>query len=211
MIRRKDLLKTAVALACLAPLVWLAWRWYFHGLGINNIEYVAKFTGRWGLRFFLATLAITPLRRLPGLNWLGQLRRTLGLITFSYATLHGMHYFWRDAQWQWVVIGEDLTIRRFFIAGALAWLLMLPLAITSTDAAVRRMGKKWQRLHRLAYVSSTVACIHYLWQGKGINLTPLVYGGILLLLLLSRLVLRWKKRLTPPRRPPNPSSNSQTA
>jgi sulfoxide reductase heme-binding subunit YedZ len=191
---RKSWLKIAVVLGCLAPLVWLAWRWHYYGLGINNIEYVARFTGRWALRFFLVTLALTPLRRIPGLNFLGTLRRTFGLITFFYATLHGFHYFQRDAQWEWSVLKDDLTIRRFFIAGAAAWLLMLPLAVTSTDGAIRRMGKRWRTLHRLAYLSVFVACIHYLWQAKGINLTPLMYLGILLLLMASRIVIWVSKR-----------------
>lgn len=176
--------------ACLAPLVWLGWKWLHHELGINSIEFVARYTGRWTLRLLLITLAITPLRRIPGLSPLIRFRRMLGLFTFFYGVLHGLHYFGVDAQWNVQVITEDLTFRRFFIAGAAALLLMAPLALTSTDSAIRRLGgKRWQRLHRLVYVSAVAAITHYVWQGKVATLTPLIYAGVLALLLAIRLVL----------------------
>ncbi len=180
-------LKPVVAALCLAPLAWLGWEWYHQRLGINSIEYVARFTGRWTLRLLLATLAITPLRRLPGLSPLILLRRMLGLITFFYGALHGLHYFWRDAQWNLEVIAEDLTFRRFFIAGGVALLLMTPLAATSFDAAVRWMGgRRWRILHRLIYLSAVAAIVHYMWLAKGIVVTPLYYGAVLLTLLAAR-------------------------
>ena len=183
-----------VFIACLAPLIWLSWLWYQNRLGINSIEYVARYTGRWTLRLLLTTLAITPLRRIPGLSPLIRFRRMLGLFTFLYGTLHGLHYFARDAQWIWQVIEEDLTVRRFFIAGAFALLLMTPLALTSTDASVRRLGgRRWQRLHRLIYLSAIAAIVHYLWQGKSINLTPLIYAGILAILLAARIVFYFRR------------------
>jgi sulfoxide reductase heme-binding subunit YedZ len=181
--------------ACLCPLIWLAWRWQTNQLGINSIEYVARFTGRWTLRLLLATLAITPLRRLPHMAGAIRFRRMFGLFAFFYGTLHGLHYFGRDAQWHVEIIIEDLTFRRFFIAGALSLLLMAPLALTSFNAAVRWMGgKRWQRLHRLVYASAVAAVIHYAWQGKGITFTPIFYGLILLVLLGVRAVLAVRRR-----------------
>jgi methionine sulfoxide reductase heme-binding subunit len=114
----------------------------------------------------------------------------LGLFTFFYGCLHGWHYWAIDAQWNWAVIVEDLTFRRFFIAGAIALLLMTPLALTSSNAAIRWLGgRRWQLLHRLIYLSAISAVIHYLWQGKSYTLTPLIYAGILVLLLLFRVVM----------------------
>ena len=181
--------------AGLAPLVWLGWKWIQHDLGINSIEYVARYTGRWALRLMIATLAITPLRRISGFIFLARFRRMLGLLTFAYAALHGLHYFWRDAQWTMSVIVEDLTYRRFFIAGAIAVGLMIPLAATSSGAAIRWLGgKRWHLLHRLVYVSAIAAAVHYIWQGKSYNQTPLIYAGVIGLLLLSRLVPSKRRR-----------------
>ena len=176
--------------AALLPLVWLGWKWYHNELGINRIEYVARFTGSGTLRLLMITLAITPLRRIPGLNPIIRFRRMLGLLTFFWGCLHGLHYFAIDAQWSWLVIREDLTIRRFFIAGMLALLMMAPLAATSTNAAIRWMGgKRWQLLHRLIYLSAIAGVIHYAWQGKSLVRGPLYYAAILLVLLFVRVVL----------------------
>jgi sulfoxide reductase heme-binding subunit YedZ len=184
-----------VFLLCLAPAMYLAWKWQRNELGINSVEYVARYSGKWTLRLLLLTLAITPLRRIPGLNPIIRFRRMIGLFTFFYGFLHGLHYFARDAQWYWEIIVEDLTIRRFFIAGAIALLLMAPLAATSSNAAVRWMGgKRWRMLHRLIYLSAISAVIHYLWQAKGIDLLPLTYAGVLAVLLLARVVLWVQKK-----------------
>ena len=190
-------LKALVLLLCLTPLFVLAWWWWNQQLGWNRVEYVARYTGIWTLRFLLLTLAITPLRRVPGLGNLIRFRRLLGLVTFFYATLHGLHYFAIDIQWNWPVLKEDLTIRRFFIAGFAAWLLMVPLAGTSFNAAIRWLGgRRWQWLHRLVYVSAALGVIHYLWQGKSIVITPVVYGAVLLFLLMTRVVFFLEKQRT---------------
>jgi sulfoxide reductase heme-binding subunit YedZ len=168
---------------------------------VNRTEFVARYTGGWTIRLLLSTLAITPLRKIPGLHPLIQFRRMLGLWTFFYGCMHGLHYFWIDAQWDWQVLAEDLTFRRFFIAGALALLLMMPLAITSTNAAIRRMGgKNWQRLHRLIYVSALAAAIHYIWQWKAVTLYQMWYPGILVVLLGARVVFFVKKQWDQSRR-----------
>lgn len=185
----------AVFLLSLVPLLLLAWRWHQRALGINAIEYVARYTGSWALRFLLLSLAITPLRLIPGLAPLMKFRRMLGLFAFFYACLHALHYFAIDIQWNWQILAEDLTLRRFFIAGAVALALMVPLAATSSDAAVRWLGgARWRLLHRLAYVSAIAAVVHYIWQFKVATPTPILYASILALLLLVRLVAAaWKR------------------
>jgi len=184
--------------ASLTPLLWLAWKWRRHDLGINRIEFVARYTGGWTLRFLLLTLAITPLRRIPGLRDLIRFRRLLGLLAFFYATLHALHYFAIDAQWNREVLWEDFTVRRFFIAGLTALTLLVPLAATSFDAAVRWLGaRRWQRTAASNEVaaSAIAAIFHYIWQGKYISLTPLLYAAVLPLLLLIRIVVAVRKAL----------------
>lgn len=185
-------LSKALFVICLLPLIYITWLWHGNKLGINQIERVARFTGDWTLRFLLITLAITPLRKIKALAPLGKFRRMLGLFTFFYGCLHMFHYLGVDTQWNWVVIREDLTIRRFFIVGFVALMLMVPLAATSFNAAIRYMGlERWQWLHRLVYVSAVLGVLHYLLQGKTFTETPLIYAGLLAVLLLSRVVLRF--------------------
>ena len=179
----------------LAPLFWLGWRWRHHDLTANRVEFVARFLGIWALRFLLITIAITPLRRIPGLGGLMRIRRMLGLFTFFYGFLHALHYFALDVQWNLELINEDLTSRRFFIAGAAAFVLLIPLALTSTDRSIRWMGgRNWRRLHRLIYLSASIAVVHYIWQGKGLTLSALEYAAVLVLLLIVRLALAAAKR-----------------
>lgn len=181
--------KPAVFAMCLIPLALLAYRWNTNQLGINRIETVARYTGNWTLRFLLLSLCITPLRRLPGQSGLIKYRRMLGLFAFFYACLHALHYYQIDIQWNKEILLEDLTMRRFFIAGMAALALMVPLAATSTAAAIRWMGgKKWQLLHRLAYVSAIAGVVHFFWQGKAALYTPIYYGLFLAALLLYRAV-----------------------
>jgi methionine sulfoxide reductase heme-binding subunit len=186
--------KIAVFLVCLWPLAELAWRWHTNALGINRIETVARFTGNWTLRFLLLSLCITPLRRIPGQSGLIRFRKMLGLYAFFYGTLHGLHYFAIDVQWNMEIIREDLTYRRFFIAGMVSLGLMAPLAATSFPAAIRWMGgKNWQRLHRLVYVSAIAGVVHFFWQGKAALWTPIYYGAFLGVLLGYRVVYWWWK------------------
>jgi sulfoxide reductase heme-binding subunit YedZ len=186
--------KPIVFLLCLVPLALLAWRWQANELGINRIETVARFTGNWTLRLLLASLCITPLRRLPGQSGLIRFRRMIGLFAFFYAVLHALHYYAIDVQWNTEIIWEDLQIRRFFIAGMLSLVLMVPLAATSVQAAIRWMGgKRWQLLHRLAYVSAVAGVVHFFWQGKAALWTPIYYGiflGVLLFYRIGYWVLR---------------------
>jgi sulfoxide reductase heme-binding subunit YedZ len=190
-------LKPLVFLLCLAPLAWLAWRWSNNQLGFNRLETVARFTGDWTLRFLLASLAISPLRRLvPALNDLITYRRMLGLFAFAYGTLHFLHYLALDKLWEWNEIQTDFLLRRFFIAGLIAWALMIPLAATSFNRAIRWLGaKRWQLLHRLAYVAAVAGVVHFYWQGKSFVIDPVVYAIVLAALLGYRLFVWGRKRL----------------
>lgn len=198
-------LKRFVLVLSMLPLVWLAWKWWNDQLGFNSIEFVARYLGRWTLRFLLITLAITPLRKIPKLSPLILFRRMMGLVTFSYAFLHALHYYARDVQWNRQIIFEDLTHRRFFIFGMTALVLMLPLALTSFDAAIRWMGgKRWRLLHKLVYVSAIAGITHFLLQGKSIELRPLKYGAVLAALLLVRIVFALLPAHTKPKLKPQP-------
>jgi sulfoxide reductase heme-binding subunit YedZ len=181
------MVKAVVFILCLVPTAVLSWRFQHHQLGFNPLETVARYTGDWTLRFLIATLLITPLRRIPRLNFLIKFRRMLGLFAFFYGTQHFLHYLAVDKIWDWDEIYGDFTMRRFYIFGLIGWLAMLPLAITSFNAAIRWMGgKRWQMLHRLVYVAGLAGVIHYFMQGKAANPEPLIYCAIMVLLLLYR-------------------------
>ena len=183
-------LKTAVWIGCLAPLGRLLYRGLTTGLGANPIEFVTLSTGTWTLVFLLTTLAITPLRRLAGQNWLIKFRRLVGLFAFFYACLHFTTYIWLDKFFDLAEILKDITKRPFITAGFLAFVLLVPLALTSTAGAIRRLGRRWQLLHSLIYVSSSAAVVHYWWQVKADIRQPALYAAILAALLLLRLMGR---------------------
>jgi len=183
--------KPVIFLACLAPLASLAWRGFHSGLGANPIETITHGTGDWTLRFLLITLAVTPLRKLTHQFWLIGLRRMFGLFAFFYGTLHLMTWVWLDKFFDVHEMLADIAKRRFITAGMTAFALMIPLAVTSTKWAIRKLGgKRWQSLHRLVYVSAVVGVIHYIWLVKADLKKPLEYGFILALLLLYR-VIAW--------------------
>ncbi len=184
---RHRAVKPLLFLLCLVPLALLVYRWETNQLGFNRAETVARFTGDWTLRMLLFSLTITPLRRITGWNDLIRFRRMLGLFAFFYGTLHLFHYLWMDKAWFWPEIWDDLKVRRFFSMGWTAWFLMLPLAATSTMAAIRALGKRWQLLHRLAYGSAIAGVVHFYWQGKAALWDPILYGMVVFVLLALRL------------------------
>lgn len=162
-------------------------------LGVNPIELITRSTGTWTLVFVLATLAVTPLRRLSGWHWLIRLRRMLGLFAFFYATLHLITYLWLDQFFDVAEIVKDIIKRPFITIGFSAFVLMLPLALTSSNAMVRRLGgRQWQRLHRLVYAVAICGVIHYWWLVKRDVTQPAIYAVILALLLGARLA--WRRR-----------------
>lgn len=184
-------IKPLLFVLALGPLARLLVLGFTDGLGANPIEFITRSTGTWTLALLLVTLSITPLRQLTGLNWLIRLRRMLGLYAFFYACLHLTTYIWLDQFFDVSAMLRDVIKRPFITAGALTFILLVPLAVTSTDAMLRRLGgKRWQRLHRLVYVSAVTAVLHFLWLVKKDLSEPLVYAGVLAALLGYR-VLRW--------------------
>ena len=179
--------KTAVFLACLLPMSLLGWATVNGQLSANPLEDIRDTTGIWTLRFLMLTLSITPLRRITGWLELIRFRRMFGLFAFFHSVLHFITYIWLDQFFAWDAILEDLTKRRFIMAGYAGFALLIPLAITSTKKWIGRLGgKKWQMLHRLIYVSAAAGVIHYFWRVKLDVRRPLLYAGVLAILLLSR-------------------------
>lgn len=176
-----------IALVCLLPTIRLAWLGVTDGLGANPIEFVTRSTGTWTLVGLLVTLAITPLRRLTGQGGLIRYRRMLGLFAFFYASLHGLTYFWLDQFFDFAAIVRDIVKRPFVTVGFAALVLLVPLAATSTQAMMRRLGRNWQRLHRLIYPIALLGVVHYLWLVKKDLTEPLIYGSVLVALLALRL------------------------
>lgn len=180
-------MRAAVFALSLLPLLLLAWRGYQGRLGANPIEYITHFTGDWTLRFLLITLAVTPARRLLRIPELIKYRRMLGLFAFFYGVLHLVTWLWLDKFFDLHEMWADIVKRRFITAGMLGFTLMLPLALTSTRGWIRRLGKRWQLLHRLIYFSAAAGVVHYYWLVKSDVRAPVMYGAILALLLALRL------------------------
>lgn len=173
--------------AALAPAAWLAVSALRGTLGANPVETLEHTTGQWTLRLLLATLAVTPLRRAFGWAWLAPYRRTLGLLAFGYCCVHLSIYALVDLWGAWDTLVEDVLERPYITIGFTGFLLLVPLAVTSTRAWMRRLGRRWVVLHRLVYAAAVAGCLHFLWLVKADTLEPLVYIGILALLLGARL------------------------
>jgi methionine sulfoxide reductase heme-binding subunit len=190
-------LKVVVWLACLAPLAQLAYHGFTNDLGPDPTATVTHATGFATLRLLVISLAITPLRRLsPRLSWLVRFRRLLGLFAFFYGCLHLLTWLWLYSGFSVAAMADDLAKRRYIMAGMAAWVLLLPLAATSTNWSIRNLGgKRWQALHRLAYVSAILGVIHYWWIVKSGVRTPITITLVLAVLLLSRVV--WWLRQKP--------------
>jgi methionine sulfoxide reductase heme-binding subunit len=190
--------KPVVFLACLGPVVSLAWRGFHAGLGANPIEAITHGTGDWTLRFLLITLAVSPLRKVTGQYWLIRYRRMFGLFAFFYGFLHLMTYVWLDKFFDVHEMLHDIAKRRFITAGMTAFALMIPLALTSTKWAIRKLGgKRWQILHRLVYASAIAGVIHYIWLVKADLRKPLEYGAVLAALLAYRVIAWSMSRMKP--------------
>ncbi len=195
-------IKVPVFVLCLCPLFLLGWRALHNGLGANPIEYITHFTGDWTLQFLVITLAITPLRKLLHLPDLIRFRRMLGLFAFFYGSLHFLTYIWLDKFFDLSEIGKDVVKRPFITAGFLAFVLMVPLAITSTRGWIRRLGgARWQMLHRLVYGSALAGVVHYYWLVKSDVRWPLAYASMVGVLLLYRIVMRLRQSSNAGRRP----------
>lgn len=185
---KPSLLKVGVFAACLVPLGVLGWNALTNNLGANPIDEITDQTGIWTLRFLLITLAVTPARRLTGWNRVIQLRRMLGLFAFFYASLHFLTYVWLDQFFVVEDIIADVMERPFITVGFTCFVLLIPLAVTSTTAMIKRLGGKWwQRLHRLVYAIAIGGVVHFLWLVKADTQRPLIYGSLLAILLAYRL------------------------
>lgn len=182
--------KPLVFVLCLVPLGVLIARGASGALGANPVEAITHFTGDWTLRFLLATLAVTPFRRLTGQAWLTRFRRMLGLFAFLYAVLHVATYLWLDRQFDLGTIADDVLKRPYITVGFAAFVLMVPLAITSTQGWIRRLGRRWKTLHRAVYAIGVLGVLHYLWLVKADLLEPAIYGVVLAVLLGMRLPWR---------------------
>ena len=199
------LIKIAIFLAALIPLERLLWKAFHDGLGANPIEVITHSTGDWTLRLVLVTLTITPLRRITKQYWLIGVRRMIGLFAFFYGSLHFTTYIWLDKFFDLHEMFKDVAKRPFITVGFSAFVLLIPLALTSTAGWIRRLGgKNWQRLHRLIYLTGILGVIHYLWLVKADLRKPLEYAFALSVLLLYRIVM-WvaeqRKNAAVPARP----------
>ncbi len=182
--------KPVVFLACLIPLALLGWKAYSGGLGANPIEVITHATGDWTLRFLIITLAITPIRKLTGRLWLIRYRRMFGLFAFFYGTLHFLTYVWLDKFFDLHDMLHDIAKRRFITVGFAGFVLLIPLALTSTKGWIRRLGgKRWQALHRLIYFSAIAGVVHYWWLVKADIREPAKYAAILAVLLGYRIAV----------------------
>ncbi len=191
--------KALLWIVCLSPAGWLAWEAIAGGLGANPIEAITHATGDWALRLLFVTLAVTPLRRLTGWNSIIRYRRMLRLFAFFYASLHFLTYAVLDHFFALGSILEDVTTRRYVTVGFAGFVLLIPLAVTSTQRMIRRLGgRRWRALHRLVYVSAIAGVVHYLWLVKIDVRPPVIYALILSLLLGARL---WVGYGQPARKP----------
>lgn len=180
-------LKPTVFVLCALPALNLILAGVNGALGANPVETITHATGEWALRLLLATLAITPLRKLTGLSTIMRVRRMLGLYAFFYVCTHFLTYVWLDAFFSLTYIWEDLAKRLYITAGFTGFCLLLPLAITSSNAMIRRLGaKRWQRLHRLAYLAALVGVLHFWWLVKADVREPIYYAAFFAVLMLAR-------------------------
>ena len=188
--------KPLVFMLCLLPLVSIVWRIFFGDLGANPVETITFATGDWTLRFLLITMAISPFRKWFALSALPRFRRMLGLYVFFYACCHFLVWFVADHAFDFGDMLEDIIDRPYITFGFSALMLLIPLAITSNNASLRKLGKSWKKLHRLVYLILVLGVLHYLWLVKADYLEPGIYALIAAVLLLQRLKIKmwWASR-----------------
>jgi sulfoxide reductase heme-binding subunit YedZ len=192
---RHDWLRGLVIAASTLPMVRLV-LWPMAGLaGANPVEFVTRSSGTWALVFLLLALAVSPLRKITGMAWLMRLRRPLGLASFGYALAHLVTWVWLEHWFELAPMITDIFKRPFITAGFVALVLLVPLAVTSTDTMMRRLGRRWGALHRLVYVAAVLAVLHYWWHkaGKADVIEPAMYALVLAVLLGWRIAARWRR------------------
>jgi sulfoxide reductase heme-binding subunit YedZ len=188
--------KPLVFIVCLLPFAQLAWNTVNNNLGANPVETITHFTGDWALRFLLITLSMTPIRILTGYGQVLRFRRMLGLYAFFYTLLHFVTYVWLDRELDMSTVLTDIVKRPYITVGFTAFVLLIPLAVTSTRGWIRRLGKRWVQLHKLVYIIATLGVLHYLWLVKADIREPVIYGAILMALLIIRAWNERRKRLS---------------
>jgi methionine sulfoxide reductase heme-binding subunit len=211
--RYRYVYKPLVFVASLAPIVWILMGGFLlfgQSLGPDPIKFTLHTIGKTALNFLMLTLMVTPVRYLTGWTHLLRIRRMLGLFAFFYALLHFLVYLGLDQEFNFSGLGEDILKRPYITIGFLALLLLIPLAVTSTNKMMRRLGRRWQSLHRLVYVIAILGVWHYYWQVKRDVTEPLIYAAILAVLLGYRAVRAWRKRHPAPR-PATSKPESATA
>jgi len=197
----RRILKPLIWAGGLAPAIWLAWRaWLvFHGqadaLGVNPVAYLNQYLGDWALRFLLVALALTPIRLITGWNKLVRVRRLVGLFAFFYVVLHLSSYIGIDQFFDWRAIWLDVIKRTYITVGMGSFIILVALAATSTRGMIKRLGGgRWNLLHKTVYAAGILACLHFYMMRKGVQLEPIIYAGILLVLLIVRGLYRLKRR-----------------
>ena len=190
--------KLLVFVNALVPLALVGWDWRRGQLGANPLDFVTRTTGTLTLVFLLLTLAVTPLRKWTGAQWLVRLRRMLGLYAFFYGSLHLLCYVWFDKWFALGAVAEDVARRQFILAGFLAFVSMVPLAVTSTDGMIKRLGgRRWQKLHRLTYLAAAAGVLHYYLLVKADVRKPLAFAAVLAVLLGYRAYVARTKHSAP--------------
>ena len=187
--------KSLVFVNALVPLALLSWDWWRGRLGADPLNFVTRSTGTLTLVFLLLTLAVTPLRKLTGAQWVIKFRRMLGLFAFSYGALHFLSYAWFDKAFDARAVAADVWQRRFIAVGMLGFFLMVPLAVTSTSGWIKRLGgKRWARLHKATYVAAAAGALHFYMLVKADTGKPLLFAALLALLLGYRLMSSYRKK-----------------
>ena len=192
--KQLGLIKAGLSLLALVPLARLIWLGMQDDLGANPIEFIERSTGTWALAILLITLSFTPLRLLTGTAWPVQLRRMAGLFMFFYACLHITTYVWLDHWFDWQEIAKDIVKHPYVLVGFTAFVLSVPLALTSSNAMIKRLRQHWKSLHRLVYLVAIFAVLHFWWLVKKDITEPMLYAMVLAALLSIRLIFSLRKR-----------------
>ena len=188
-------IKRLIFIVSLWPVSSLGFAIFLNNLGANPVEFIERHFGKWALIFLCLTLSMTPLRRITHMNQWILYRRMLGLFTFFYATVHLLCYIGLDYQFAWIDIKNDIIEHRYVLVGFLGWLLLLPLAITSSDKMIRKLKFNWKKLHRLIYLIAILGVLHFLWLVKKDITEPLIYAFIIFILFLLRLNIYKRQKL----------------
>ena len=189
--KKQRFVKIPVFFLSLLPILIIFYQIIFNQLGPEPVKEITHITGNWTLRFIIITLAMTPLQKFTKLNFWISYRKMFGLFVFFYASAHMMTYVGIDYRFDWSSIGDDIIKKKFIFAGFLAWLLLLPLALTSSKRMIRLLKDKWKKLHKLIYIISLLGIIHYLWLVKVVTVEPLIYLIIIVILLTLRVKMKF--------------------